>query len=99
MRYITLNQPEPWQLIYCDKNFKETTEDVAKALLSVEYIKPFKIDEHESMDATKPIINDRNMFIMKDISYGIWQVGSKCTDANGVIIPHLYQIRKVAYMI
>lgn len=53
------------------------------------------------MNAGCPKIqNDKNLFILRD-SYGannIWQIGSKSTDMNGFIVPHLYNVRRIGIM-
>ena len=102
MKYITVDKESDdmrWSRIYCNLDGKETTEDIAKAIVTEYYVGKFNKEEHMNAGCPK-IINDENLFILRD-SYGsnnIWQIGGKSADMTGFIIPHLYKVRKIGVM-
>ena len=102
MKYITVDKDHEdmkWSRIYCNLDGKETSEDIAKAIVSEIFIGKFQKEEHMNAGCPK-IQNDKNLFILRD-SYGannIWQIGSKSTDMNGFIVPHLYNVRRIGIM-
>ena len=102
MKYITVDKELDdmrWSRIYCNLDGKETTEDIAKAIITEYFVGKFNKGEH--MNAGCPNIqNDENLFILRD-SYGcnnIWQIGGRSSDMTGFIIPHLYKVRKIGVM-
>ena len=102
MKYITVDKELDdmrWSRIYCNLDGKETTEDIAKAIITEYFIGKFNKEEHMNAGCPK-IQNDENLFILRD-SYGcrnIWQIGGKLSDITGFIIPHLYKVRKIGIM-
>ena len=102
MKYITVDKESDdmrWSRIYCNLDGKETTEDIAKAIVTEYYVGKFNKEEHMNAGCPK-IQNDENLFILRD-SYGcnnIWQIGGKSSDMTGFIIPHLYKVRKIGVM-
>ena len=98
MRYITTGE-EKWSNVYCNFSWKETNEDIAKAIVTEFFVGKFNVEEHMNAGCKK-IKDDSNLFILRD-SYGcdnIWQIGGKVTDMTGFIIPHLYKVRKIGVM-
>ena len=85
-------------MIYCDKNGNETAEDIAKAIGANNFVGKFIAEEHTA--TSSQIKNDNNMFVLRDI-YGndnIWQICEKVSDYNGIIVPHLYKVRKIGIL-
>ena len=103
MKYVTYNKDSDnmkWSMVYCNKNGNETPEDIVKEISSEYYIGEFHKESHTNV-AGSEITNDENLFILLNF-YGvnyIWQVGAKVCDMNGVIIPNLYRVRKIGYLI
>jgi len=85
-------------MIYCNKDGKETAEDIAKAITTHFFVGKFNAREHTSV--TYPINNDENMFILRDTNgyNNIWQICGKVSDYTDAIIPHLYRVRKIGTM-
>ena len=100
MRYLTYtNKRIEKVMIYCDKAGNETSEDIIKAIISQTLIGKFIAKDHDAIDC-HPINNDENLFILNDghKHHHIWQVCGKVSDYEGVIIPHLYRVRKIGVM-
>ena len=102
MKYITVEKESEdmkWSRIYCNCNGNETSEDIAKAIVTEYFVGKFNKEKHMNAGCPK-IQNDENLFILRD-SYGcnnIWQIGGKSSDMTGFIIPHLYKVRKIGVM-
>lgn len=102
MKYITVDEEHDdikWSFVYCNLNGNETTEDIAKAIVTEIYIDKFHKEDHMNAGCPK-ILNDENLFILRD-TYGynnIWQIGGKVTDMTEFIVPHLYKVRKIGIM-
>lgn len=102
MKYITIEKESEdmkWSRVYCNCNGNETSEDIAKAIVTEYFVGKFNKEEHMNAGCPK-IQNDENLFILRD-SYGcdnIWQIGGKSSDMTGFIIPHLYKVRKIGVM-
>lgn len=87
-----------WSFIYCNKNGKETGEDIVKAIVFQTYVGKFIATEHEPLGNL--IKNDESLYITRN-AYGIlniWQVGSKLEDMTGTIIPHTYKVRNIGML-
>lgn len=103
-KYYLINPDDAkWELIYCDKNEGHaSTEDIAKSIMGGFVVGNFDKNLYYNIDKDKLLlINDRNLFILTDC-YGdnsIWQIGPKEHDMNGTIIPNLYKVRKIGYII
>ncbi len=99
MKYLPYDKEQIGNImIYCNKNGEETTEDIARAIITDFFIGKFNAKEHISI--ASPIKNDENMFILRD-TYGhenIWQVCGKISDYTDAIIPHLYRVKKIGIM-
>lgn len=97
MKYLLYEQVTE-EIIYCNKNGKETTEDIAKTIAnSSEDLFVGKFIAKEYIPANSPIKNDGDMFILKD-TYGhdyIWQICEKVSDYTNTIVPHLYRVRRI----
>ena len=102
MKYIMIEKESgdmKWSRIYYNCNGNETSEDIAKAIVTEYFVGKFNKEEHMNAGCLK-IQNDENLFILRD-SYGcnnIWQIGGKSSDMTGFIIPHLYKVRKIGVM-
>ena len=102
MKYITFEKESEcmkWSRIYCNLDEKETSEDIAQAIVTENFIGKFTKEEHMNVGCPK-IKNDENLFILRDV-YGcnnIWQIGGKSCDMIGSIVPHLYKVRKIGVM-
>lgn len=102
MKYITFEKESEsmnWSRIYCNLDGKETPEDIAKAIITENFVGKFNKEEHMNAGCPK-IQNDTDLFILRD-TYGcnnIWQIGGKSCDMTGTIVPHLYKVRKIGIM-
>lgn len=101
MKYIIEEKSDDirWSRIYCNFDGNETSEDIAKAIVTEYFVGKFNKDEHMNSGCPK-IKNDENLFILRD-AYGcnnIWQIGGKSSDMTGCIIPHLYKVRRIGVM-
>lgn len=99
MKYMTFDKEQIVSvMIYCNKNDKETSEDIIKSLTDDVFIGKFNKDDHLSV--TTPIKNDNDIYIMRSM-YGylyLWQVCGKISDYVGNVIPHLYRVRQIGIL-
>lgn len=90
-----------WQMVYCNnhKPDEETLKDIAKSMVSLQYCGKFSSDGSVCMNGGG-IKNDSNIFVMSEngVQY-LWQLGSKVSDMEGFIIPHLYHVRKIGMIV
>lgn len=90
-----------WQMVYCNsqKPDGETLEDIAKSMVSFQYCGKFSSVVSVCMNGGG-IKNDSNIFIMSEngVQY-LWQLGSKVSDMEGFIVPHLYHVRKIGMIV
>lgn len=100
MKYILYdNEQTIKELVYCNMNGNETTEDVAKAITTEYYVGRFKANEHTHLG--RAIKNDSDTFILRDLDgkTNIWQVCEKVADITDAIVPGLYYARKVGILV
>lgn len=90
-----------WQMVYCNnhKPDEETLKDIAKSMVSLQYCGKFSSDGSVCMNGGG-IKNDSNIFVMSEngVQY-LWQLGSKVSDMEGFIVPHLYYVRKIGMIV
>lgn len=90
-----------WQMVYCNSHRPdgEELEDIAKAMISYQYCGKFSSGGTACMNGGG-IKNDTEIFIMNEngVQY-LWQLGSKVSDMEGFIVPHLYHVRKVGMLV
>lgn len=90
-----------WQMVYCNnhKPDEETLKDIAKSMVSLQYCGKFSSDGSVCMNGGG-IKNDSNIFVMSEngVQY-LWQLGSKVSDMEGFIVPHLYHVRKIGMIV
>lgn len=90
-----------WQMVYCNnhKPDGEVLEDIAKSMVSFQYCGKFSSENAVCMNSGR-IKNDSNIFIMSEngVQY-LWQLGSKVSDMEGFIVPHLYHVRKIGMIV
>lgn len=90
-----------WQMVYCNahKSDGEELEDIAKAMVSYQYCGKFSSEDSICMNGGG-IKNDSEIFIMNEdgVKY-LWQRGSKVSDMEGFIVPHLYYVRKIGMLV
>lgn len=90
-----------WQMVYCNshKSDVEELEDIAKAMVSYQYCGKFSSEGAICMNGGG-IKNDNKIFIMSEngVQY-LWQLGSKVSDMEGFIVPHLYHVRKIGMIV
>jgi hypothetical protein len=102
MKYITIEKESrdaSWSNVYCNRDGDETAEDIAKEIVTEQFVGKFNKEEHTNVCCLQ-IKNDENLFILRD-SYGcnnIWQIGGQVTDMTGFLIPYLYKVRKIGIM-
>ena len=90
-----------WQMVYCNnhKPDGELLEEIAKAMISFQYCGKFSLENTVCMNSSG-IKNDNGIFIMSEngVQY-LWQLGSKVSDMEGFIVPHLYYVRKIGMLV
>ena len=101
MKYMLFEKPEEWQLIYCTFDHSDMFRDVeiARRIPNLHWEK-FDMTRATSFD-DREIKNDEKIFIIEDFDSkrSLWQIGSKVSDMNGTIIPHLYQVRRIGTIV
>lgn len=102
MKYVIFDKESyVWQMVYCNahKQGGEELEDIAKAMVSHQYCGKFSAETATCMNGGG-IKNDSEIFIMNEdgVKY-LWQRGSKVSDMEGFIIPHLYYVRKIGMVV
>lgn len=102
MKYVIFDKESyVWQMVYCNshKQDGEKLEDIAKAMVSYEYCGKFSSEDALCMNGGG-IKNDTEIFIMSvdGVKY-LWQRGSKVSDMEGFIVPHLYHVRKIGMIV
>lgn len=102
MKYVIFDKESyAWQMVYCNvhKQGGEELEDIAKALVSHQYCGKFSAETATCMNGGG-IKNDTEIFIMnEDGAKYLWQLGSKVSDMEGFIVPHLYYVRKIGMIV
>lgn len=95
------NESYVWQMVYCNshKSDGEVLEDIAKAMISYQYCGKFSSEDATCMKSGG-IKNDTQIFIMSEngVQY-LWLLGSKVSDMEGFIVPHLYHVRKIGMIV
>lgn len=101
MKYLLFDKPEEWQLIYCSTGCYDIRGDIeiVKRIPSVHWEK-FDTAYAVSFDG-REIKNDEKIFMIEDFDSkrSLWQIGSKLSDMNGTIIPHVYQVRRIGTIV
>lgn len=102
MKYVIFDKESyVWQMVYCNthKQDGEELEDIAKAMVSYQYCGKFSTEDAACMNGGG-IKNDTEIFIMNGngVKY-LWQRGSKVSDMEGFIVPHLYYVRKIGMVV
>lgn len=102
MKYVIFDKDSyVWQMVYCNthKQDGEGLEDIAKAMVSYQYCGKLSIEDVTCMNGCR-IKNDSEIFIMNEdgVKY-LWQRGSKVSDMEGFIVPHLYYVRKIGMIV
>lgn len=102
MKYVVFDKESyVWQMVYCNTNKQdgEEVENIAKAMVSYQYCGKFSSKSSICMNSGG-IKNDSAIFIMSDngVQY-LWQLGSKVSDMEGFIVPHLYYVRKIGMIV
>lgn len=102
MKYVIFDKDSyVWQMVYCNTHRQdgEELEDIAKAMVSYQYGGKFFTENTTCMNGGG-IKNDSEIFIMNEngVKY-LWQRGSKVSDMEGFIVPHLYNVRKIGMVV
>ena len=85
-------------IIYCNKE-NVTGEDIIRLIPSEFFVGKFVKEEYEYPD-TNPVKNDDNLYITEyNKILNVWQVRGKLSDMTGIIIPNVYKVRLVGYII
>ena len=102
MKYVIFDKNSyVWQTVYCNthKPDGEKLEDIAKAMVSYQYCGKFSSEDSICIN-DGGIKNDTEIFVMSEggVKY-LWQRGSKVSDMEGFIVPHLYYVRKIGMVV
>lgn len=102
MKYVIFDKDSyVWQMVYCNthKSNGDGLEDIAKAMISYQYCGKFSSEDAVCMN-DGGIKNDAQIFIMSEngVKY-LWHRGSKVSDMEGFIVPHLYYVRKIGMIV
>lgn len=96
MTYLVKNKE--WQYLYCSND--DTDDNIIRSIVSESFVGKFNKEDHNYSVGLK-IENDSKLYITRDIEghMNIWQIGSKMTDMEGFIVPHVYKVRKIGILI
>lgn len=103
MKYF-LYEETLWQLFYWKYDSPKNIDIINKFIklnwTHYTHAEKFNKDKYEAYDGHS-ITNDEDVYIFytTDNKAELWQIGSKVTDCQFVIIPNLYHIRKIGELI
>lgn len=102
MKYILYDKDRlKWKMIYCNNhtNVPETDEEIARAIVSRQYIDRFDINENLCVNNMEIENNEKLFLLMNNCVTEIWQIGDAVTDMEEFVIPNTYYVRKVGIVV